>query len=297
MSGRPPVTVIVPFSGSGEELRACLAGLARLTLSPGDELLIADNRPAGRLAPTPPVAAPAGDGSVRLLAAGGVRAAGYARNQAARVAAGEWLVFIDADAAPLASLLDRYFDPLPSPGTAILAGGIRDRPGGTTLAARHSARRGHMSQRVTLDRRGTPYAQSANMAVRRTGFAAVGGFDERVRSGEDADLCFRLARAGWGLEERDHAAVEHRTRATLAGLLAQLARHGSGAAWLNRRYPGEFPAPGPRQLAGRVVRAGIDATGLGLRGRREAAAVALLQLAQSCAFDAGRLLSNRARDR
>ena len=70
-----------------------------------------------------------------------------------------------------------------------------------------------MSQRVTLDRAGTPYAQTANCAVRRVAFEAVGGFDEQARCGEDADLCFRLAALGWGLGERPEALVVHRTRA------------------------------------------------------------------------------------
>ena len=93
---------------------------------------------------------------------------------------------------------------IPRPGerTAVLAGGIIDRPGSVGVGRRMTAERGQMSQRSTLDRAGTPYAQTANCAVRRSAFAAVGGFDEAARSGEDADLCFRLAAAGWGLEER-----------------------------------------------------------------------------------------------
>ena len=49
-----------------------------------------------------------------------------------------------------------------------------------------------MSQRNTLT--GVrPYAQTAHCAVRRSAFEAVGGFREDIRSGGDADLCFRLA--------------------------------------------------------------------------------------------------------
>lgn len=288
MTGRPRVSVIVPFAGSDAELRACLAGLGQLALRAGDEVLVADNRPGSA------------DGGaahgVRIVAADGARAAGFARNRAAAVAHGEWLVLIDADTRPSGDLLQRYFEPPPGERTAVLAGGIADVPGSSSSAARYAAQRAQMSHRVTLDRHGTPYAQSANMAVRADAFAGVGGFDEGARSGEDADLCFRLARAGWGLEERPAAFVEHPTRASLGGLLTQVAHHGSGAAWLNRRYPGEFPVPGPRAVAGRLARAGRGAIRAARRGDREDVDAGLIEVVEAGAFLVGRLLlSNDAR--
>jgi GT2 family glycosyltransferase len=297
MSQRPAAAVIVPFAGSDEQLAVCLAALERLTLGPGDELIVANNtgrvlgprgtRVAGELSGPP---------GIRMVDASGARTPAFARNRGVAATDAEWIVFIDADTRPAPDLLDGYFDPLPSPETAILAGGIEDRAGGRSLAARHSARRGQMSQRVTLQRAGTPYAQSANLAVRRAAFAAVGGFDEGARAGEDADLCWRLRAAGWELEERPSALVAHATRATLGALLVQLARHGSGAAWLDRRYPGEFPAPSPGVVARRVAHGLRGAMAHASRSHGEAARVALLELLEGCAFDAGRLLlSNRPR--
>jgi GT2 family glycosyltransferase len=308
MSSRPSVTVIVPYTGSDDGLRACVQALGRLIRRDGDEMLVADNRrrPGSSALPA------AADGGARVVVARGRCAPGFARNRAAALAAGEWLVFVDADTRPGPGLLDSYFDPPPRAGTAVLAGRILDVPGGRTLAARHSARRAQLSQRVTLDRAGTPYAQSANMAVRRSAFHALGGFDDNARAGEDADLCFRLARAGWQLEERPGAVVEHASRGTLTGLVAQLARHGSGAAWLNRRYPGEFPPPTWSAFGRRTARAAVQAlaaafpgprptgSGDGRReladdGRRELAGAALVELIGAWAFEAGRLLPNRAR--
>ena len=177
----------------------------------------------------------------------------------------------------------------------MLAGGILDRPGGSGLAARVSAERGHMSHRVTLERTGRPYAQTANCAVRRRAFDAVGGFDETARAGEDADLCFRLADAGWELEPRPGAMVDHITRDALPALLSQLVDHGRGAAWLKRRYPGEFPSPRPRELAGRLAHGARAALAAARRGDRRGASVALLEVASGAAFDLGRLLPNRPR--
>jgi glycosyltransferase involved in cell wall biosynthesis len=288
------VSVIVPFAGSSSQLERLRGELARLALRGGDEVIVADNRPgpivgAGPIAGARQVAVA---GRPRVVAAAGARAAGFARNQGALAARGDWLLFLDADVTVSPDLLDRYFAAAPDERTAVLAGAIVDRPGSDRFVARHAAGRGQMSQRVTLGRRGSPYAQSGNCAVRRTAFEAVGGFDARARSGEDADLCFRLTRAGWALEERPAAAVEHPTSATLAALVRQLARHGSGAAWLNRRYPGEFPPPRPRELAGRVVRAAVGGIAGLARWRPQLAAAAALELVATCAFDLGRLLGN-----
>jgi GT2 family glycosyltransferase len=224
-----------------------------------------------------------------------VRTPAYARNRAADGARGEWLVFVDADVLPDPGLLDAYFDPAPRPQTAVLAGGIEDVAPRPTLVARTNTVRARMSQRTTLERAGTPYAQTANCAVRRSAFEDAGGFEAGARAGEDADLCFRLRRAGWGLEARPRAAVQHRSRETLRAWLKQLALHGSGAAWLERRWPGEFPAAGPLGLGRRFVRDGAGALGSLARGDRGGATTAILDLLGTAAFELGRLLPNTRR--
>lgn len=265
--------MIVPFAGSDEQLRALRLTLSKLRLRPGDELIISDNR-------NDPVRTPA-----------------YARNCGARHARGEWLVFIDADTFPDPGLLDAYFDPPPEPGTAVLAGSIRDVALRQTAVARNAVDRERMSQRATLARNGTPYAQTANCAVRREAFEAVCGFCPDARAGEDADLCFRLQRAGWRIEERPGARVEHRSRESVAAWLAQLVRHGSGAAWVERRWPGELSAAGLRRLSRRLARDAADGASALARGDRERATDAALDLLGATAFELGRLIPNTRRGR
>jgi GT2 family glycosyltransferase len=179
------------------------------------------------------------------------RSSYYARQAAARQAGGEWLLFLDADVEPEPGLLAGYLDPPPGERVGVLAGGIVDWVAEDTPVARYIARRRKLDQATTLAHP-RPYAQTANCLVRRAAFEAVGGFPDPVRSGGDADLCWRLAAAGWTLEARPAARVRHRNRTTLRALLGQLHRHGSGMQWLDTRYPGAFPPPRPRELAGRL---------------------------------------------
>jgi hypothetical protein len=233
------------------------------------------------------IAAPAPDG-VEVIAAPGLATPAFARNEAARRATGEWLVFIDADTVPAPDLLDRYFEPAPGPDVGVMAGAIRDVAPRPTLTARHTVARAQMSQRATLDR-AWPYAQSANCAVRRRAFEQIDGFYATARAGEDADLCFRLQAAGWRLEERRAARVEHQSRTRPGQLLLQLFHHGSGAAWVNQRFPGAIPT-GP--VIRRMAHGARDALGAALRGDMEGAGLALLEVAGAGAFAMGRLRSN-----
>lgn len=295
--------MVVPFAGANGELRDLLSRLDALVLGPQDELLVAVNHGEALdwLRRRRPASASfersqqrGGGPRPTLLDAGGLSTPAHARNRAAQAAGGDWLVFLDADTEPMPRLLPAYFDPLPADATAVLAGGIRDTAEKPSLAARHVVRRAQMSQQATLTG-ARPYALSANLAVRRRAFLQVGGFEDTARAGEDADLCLRLAAAGWALEERPAALVEHRARETVPALLRQLAVHGAGAAWLERRHPGSLPAPSALALASRLARETRRGVRALAAGDAEEAGDALVELLGAGAFELGRLRSNRVR--
>ncbi len=293
---RPGVSVIVPFAGTPAALEGVIRMLEELELEAGDEVIVADNRRRPSRPEHP---------RIRIIDASQRATPAHARNRGATAAGQEWLVFLDADVRPLPGLLGAYFDPLPAPETAVLAGGIHDvaaappLAGGSvtaatpSLAARYSVSRGHMAHAATLSRGRFSYAQTANCAVRRRAFESVQGFADEARAGEDADLCFRLAARSWRLERRSDAAVEHAARASLVELSTQLAVHGSGAAWVERRHPGAFPAPGALALARRLSSTGRQALLALVHGESEAAALASTELLATGAFELGRLLPNR----
>ena len=163
-------------------------------------------------------------------------------------------------------------------------------PGGG-LVTRYGVLQGHLEVAGDDGPDGREHALTANLAVRRAAFAAVGGFVDDIRSGGDADLCFRVQEAGWALERRSTARVTHATRATLPALLRAFVRYGSGAQWLSERYPG-FQPPGslPRVLLG--VATVLRVPWATARAGRDAALQRALDPLCGLAFELGRFLPN-----
>ena len=283
---RPAADVVVPFAGRDDALGDLLHRLAALRTSAGDTVTVVDNRRRARR-PAPP------DG-VGLVEAAGTPSSYSARNAGARRGAAPWIVFLDDDVEAPADLLDRLLDPPPNERTGVIAGGVRDEePGpGAPAAVRYAWLKRSMDQAMPVE---LGFAQTANCAVRRSAFDAAGGFREGIRSGGDADLCLRLRTAGWELERRDAAAVVHRSRRTVRALLAQRAKHGAGAAWVDAEHPGSLPARSLPGVAWWALRRGAQGVRALAAGDRDAALTGLLDGPAVLAYELGRRRPNDAR--
>lgn len=281
---RPAVDVIAPVAADAVVVRAVLDRLRALHLRPGDTITVVDNRGVGVTDPD-------------VLVATDVRTSYYARNAGAARGTAPWLLFLDDDVDPPADLLDRLFDPVPGDTTGVLAGAVHDSDPGPrgSMAERYAYLKSSMSQAITLapDRGDRGFAQTANAAVRRVAFERVGGFRPDVRSGGDADLCWRVRAAGFELEHRPDAAVVHRNRRTVGAMLGQRFRHGTGAAWLDAEHPGAMPARRWPGLLWWGARRGVAGLAALRRGDRDAAILGLLDGPTVWAFELGRRIPNR----
>ncbi len=285
---RPPVDVVVPFVGSDTELAALRHVLGGLDLSASDTLTIVDNRPDARAR------------TDDTIAATEVASSYYARNRGAARGSAAWIVFLDADVDVLPGLLAAYFEPPPKPSTGQLIGAIEPFAVGSGRVERYGVLRRHLSQEA-VGEPGAEIGLTANVAVLREAFDGVGGFADRIRSGGDADLSFRLRDAGWGIEMRPEARVRHPTRDRLDSMLRVFARYGSGAEWLRRAHP-NFSTPIPLwKLLLWTGSAAVRIPLAAVRGREEEVYVRALDLGVVLAFEAGRFAANEreatARDR
>jgi Glycosyl transferase family group 2 len=237
---RPEISVVMPFAGDEYAASAAIDALLTLDLRAGDELILADNSGLA-----------VARGGVAVIRATGERSPAHARNVDVARGHGEWILFLDADCRAPRWLLDAYFRAPVADDVGALAGEVVPLLDGDTLVSRYGSARSFLSQQAHLNHPYRPRAVAANLLVRRAAFEQVGGFYEGVRAAEDTDFSWRLQQAGWRLELRRGAVVEHRYRATLGELRRQWRGYAAGRAWLARRYDGFEPQPAVRRALGR----------------------------------------------
>lgn len=251
---RPAVSVVMPFAGDRGEASQAAETLGSLKRGQDDELILVDNSGCA-----------GGVAGVIVVAAPGERSPAHARNAGAAAASGDWILFIDADCRPRPELIEQYFAQPIGEDVGALAGevlGIAQSPDGgdpsrPPLAARYGAARSFLSQRQHLAHPYLPRAVAANLLVRRAAFEQVGGFYEGLRAAEDTDFTWRLQQAGWRIELRPQAWVEHQYRTTLAELRRQWRGYAAGRAWLARRYEGFAPDSPLSRALGRARRSAM----------------------------------------
>jgi GT2 family glycosyltransferase len=285
VSGRPSVAVVVPFLGTRADGEALVEAIGHLRTDSGDRIVVADNTGAGV------AVAPAGSG-IEVVPVPLERSSYYARNAGAEAVEAEWLLFLDSDCRPAASLLDDYFEGEIDAGCGIVAGGVVGAPAQEGLAARYARSRGQIEEGFHLDTGPHPSGVTANLLVRRAAWEGVGGFQEGVRSGADLEFCWRVQDAGWGFLHRPSARVEHLHPERIRGMTRKARRHAAGRAWVNRRYPGALPRP---RLLAPLARAGAGSAAWLVRGEPERALFKLIDLAWAGSMLGGYLAGdNRA---
>jgi glycosyltransferase involved in cell wall biosynthesis len=158
--------------------------------------------------------------------------ASAARNRGARAAAGEVLLYCDADDVVAPGWVAAMAD---AAQRADLVGGYVE---GALLNGPDGARRRqpYPPDRLPVLLDFLPYATSANFGIRATALEALGGWNEDFWVGGDAELCWRAQLAGRRLAFVPEAVVHYRYRATTWRAMRQQFEWGQTDPLLYRRF-------------------------------------------------------------
>ncbi len=231
------VTVVVPVHDRSASLDRCLASLgARPAVvvvddASRDPTTVAEvcDRHGARL--------------ITRLVNGGP---GAARNDGLAAAGTELIAFVDSDCTVGEDWLRELTWMFDDPCLGAVAPRVQPDPSGrpvdgsglSRFSEAHSALdMGPLESEVGPGRL-VRYVPAAALVVRRT--ALAGGFDTRLRVGEDVDLVWRILDAGWRVRYQPSTVVHHREPSSWKALLARRYRYGTSASPLARHHPGRL---------------------------------------------------------
>jgi glycosyl transferase family 2 len=247
------ISIVVPTLGR-PSLAALLAALAdQVAAGPDLEILLVDDRRDGH----DEIRVPATLARYTKVLTGRGTGPAAARNIGWRAARHPWVAFLDDDVLPRPDWLCRLAKDLDVPGDV---GGVQ----GNVRVPLPDGRRPTDWERVTAGL-ATGRWITADMAYRRSALAEVGGFDERFPRAyrEDAELAYRVRRAGWRLDRGDRVVV-HPVRRESAWVSLRTQRGNADDALLRRLYGHDWRAeldlpPGRRSLHAAVTACGAIA--------------------------------------
>lgn len=226
------VTVVVPVRDRPEQLDRCLAALGACA-----RVLVVDDASC-RPGPIARVAAQHRADLVVRPVNGGPAAA---RNAGLALATTPLVCFVDSDCQVPDGWLAELLPALDAPDAAAVGPRVVG-AGGPGRRRRFETACGPLD----LGRspgpvgRGTRvgYLPAAVLLCRREALGQ--GFESSLRVGEDVDLVWRLAEAGWSVRYEPRVEVRHETRADRRSWLRQRAGYGRSAALLDARHPGRL---------------------------------------------------------
>jgi glycosyltransferase involved in cell wall biosynthesis len=187
--------VVIPTYNRAHTLRRAIDSVLGQTLEQLELIIVDDGSTDG----TEDLIREYVDPRIRTLRQAENRGGAAARNVGIGAAVGEWVAFLDSDDEWLPSRLELQMVRLRHPG-------LDEAAVGYCLLQEHRCRSGHTPQPLgslpegeVLDDllRGRRPPTASVLMARRSALLDVGGFDERLPSGQDIDLMLRMARKGY----------------------------------------------------------------------------------------------------
>jgi glycosyltransferase involved in cell wall biosynthesis len=235
------LTVVIPAYNEAAAIDRQLAALASQQFEGAWEVVVGDNGSTDDTVAR--VLAWQDRMPVRVVDASRRRGAAAARNDAVAASEGNALLFCDADDAVADGWLKAHADALRS--ADLIAGAIvHIRPGASPVGTA-------VPDAAPTLLRWRPYGQTANCAVSRRAYDAVGGFPEHPNFvAEDVEFSWLAQLAGFDLRYARDAVVHKHARASGRARLRQHYQYGRCDVDLYRRFRAHgVPPPRGRDIA------------------------------------------------
>lgn len=243
----PSFTVVIPTYERPASLARCLTALSRASMPRSRfEVIVIDDTGRGALER---LIADFEEIDLTILRQD-ERGPAAARNAGVAAARGTFVAFTDDDCEPSPDWLHSLERHLEGDPTLVIGGRTYNAVVDDPFAEASHLLVEFVSARP--DRTGARFFPSNNLAMARSTFESVGGFDVAYRraAGEDRDLCDRLHRAGHRLRYAPRAVVAHHHSLGLVGFVRQHFDYGRGAH--------RFRSGRARSRAGRLQLEGIS---------------------------------------
>jgi len=229
-------SLIVPVYNRPDEVRELLESLAAQDFRDYEILIVED----GSSVPCADVVADFNDALEIKYFTKPNGGPGQARNFGAERAKGEWLIILDSDVLVPPGYFEAIEKELKDEDCDAFGG--PDRAHGSFTPVQKAISYSMTSFFTTGGIRGGKkkldkfYPRSFNMGIRRSAYAALGGFS-KMRFGEDIDLSIRIFDAGYRCRLFPDAWVYHKRRTDFKKFFKQV--HNSGIARINlyKKYP------------------------------------------------------------
>lgn len=232
------ISVVIPVYNAEETIEACLNGVLGQSCSPLEVIVVDNGSTDGVVGKVKGFAQRHPALKVSLVSES-EKGQAACRNKGAGISRGEIVSFTDADCVPDPDWIrdvEKAFHETKAGG---VAGNIKGyRPDNLiqeflSLYTLRGLPHAGSFHRYTLTEGGFA---AANLSVQKEVFEAVGGFDPKMRFGEDHDLCARIMEAGYPIRFIESGVVRHNHRRTIPALLRQSFSYGIGHAHLLRKY-------------------------------------------------------------
>ena len=228
MTGRPLISVIVPFRDGASDLPALVEALKRQTLAKDAfEVIFVDDASRDSGPAWLHDQLPQG---WQVLSHAVSRGSYAARNTGLARATAPTLAFTDVDCRPREDWLDQGLAELST--SPRVAGRIHFDPPGTPSVV-ELVDMGRFFRQHQYVNEG--FAATANLFIHRHVFDAVGPFDATLRWGGDYELGRRCLGAGIPIKYAPNVVIDHRPRSSLGELLRKGDHVGYGAGQIARR--------------------------------------------------------------